>query len=183
MADNYTISLDVAEEDAADELMALDDGPVVTTKKTRRGRGFGGVDTGSESIPFPLFVVTAIVIQRTDRKAGDYESLPRDDVGTTKTAGTKSVEGWILLITGLHEETAEEDLLERFGEFGTVKGLHLNLDRRTGFVKVGTMLLLSDYCELNRFCFSRNNRATLSSSMRLWMQHRLRLLGPMEQLF
>ena len=74
-----------------------------------------------------------------DRKMGDYESLPRDEAASSTAAGSKSVEGWILLITGLHEETAEEDLLERFGEFGTVQGLHLNLDRRTGFVKVCIM--------------------------------------------
>merc|ERR1739844_609655 len=106
MADVLDVDVDESFEADDDEVQKLK-----STVTKRKGRGFQA--------------------EQASRKPETYDSF--DD--GSESGPARSVEGWILFITNVHEEAQEDDLHELFAEHGEIKNLHVNLDRRTGFLK------------------------------------------------
>ncbi|KAJ1959933.1 hypothetical protein IWQ62_004419, partial [Dispira parvispora] len=59
----------------------------------------------------------------------------------------RSIDGWVIIVTGVHEEVTEEDVEDKFSDFGIVRDIHLNLDRRSGFAKGYVLLKFEQFSE------------------------------------
>eukprot|EP01028_Stygiella_incarcerata_P011489 TRINITY_DN651_c0_g4_i1.p1 TRINITY_DN651_c0_g4~~TRINITY_DN651_c0_g4_i1.p1 ORF type:complete len:178 (-),score=72.12 TRINITY_DN651_c0_g4_i1:198-731(-) len=59
-----------------------------------------------------------------------------EDVEQTSIDGpARSVEGYVLFVTGINEEADDMMIQELFGDYGAIKNLHINADHKTGFRK------------------------------------------------
>lgn len=118
-------------------MMAIDDHPNSSEEPTsaaavkRKGRGFKTTESNQNDKPMEIDQTsgTPVVYDQLE------DSLNEREKEQTAGNAARSVEGWVVIVQGVHEEATEEDLMEKFSDYGQVMNLAMPLDRRTGYVK------------------------------------------------
>ncbi|KAK1295384.1 hypothetical protein QJS10_CPA16g01139 [Acorus calamus] len=153
---------DLMDDDAvADEAVAPSPAAAAPAPKLR-STITGGDYSGVKKTKGRGFREAEAEADRNSRFAGrDFDSL--DSAGGP--GPQRSIEGWIVLVTGVHEEAQEDDLQIAFGECGEIKNLHLNLDRRTGFVKGYALIEYENFNEAQAAISTLNGTGLLMQTI------------------
>ncbi|AYO42695.1 uncharacterized protein DNF11_1745 [Malassezia restricta CBS 7877] len=107
----------------------------------RRGRGFD-MNGASEA--------EGVKSQGFEQLDVDMDQADDDAPVAGHGHPAQSMEGWVVVVSNIHEEALEDDVLDVFSEYGKVRDLHLNLDRRTGYVKGYALLQYKTKAEAQR---------------------------------
>ncbi|TMW46836.1 hypothetical protein DOY81_008079 [Sarcophaga bullata] len=97
--------------------------------KQRRGRGFGNEINNREGV----------------HRMSPAPACHEYDNADAASHPQRSAEGWILFVTNISDEADEDDIQDKFCDYGPIMNLSMNVDRRTGFCKGYALVLFETY--------------------------------------
>ena len=68
-----------------------------------------------------------------------------DDNAHVASDPQRSAEGWTLFVTNILDEADEDDIQDKFCDYGPIMNISMNVDRRTGFCKGYALILFETY--------------------------------------
>lgn len=69
-------------------------------------------------------------------------------------------------MTGVHEECSEEDLNDKFADFGPIKDIKMPLDHRTGYVKGYALIEYNTHAEAKAAIDNMNGQLVMEQEVR-----------------
>lgn len=102
--------------------------------------------------------------QDDEEMRGDADPLEPDD---DNLVASPSIEGWVIFVSGLHEEAQEDVILDTFSEYGDVKNINMNPDRRTGYIKGYALIEYDTKEEASTAIKNLNGQQVLGRTLRV----------------
>jgi len=129
-----------------DERHSSNPSPSYKTKGRGHGRDGSLNENISVSVESPIQSNMEYPYNSRLCNVGVYESI--GESGSFRGTGPqRSVNGWALFVTNIHEEAQEDDVIDLFSEFGKVQSVVLNRDRKTGRAKGYALVEFGEYTE------------------------------------
>mmetsp|Transcript_5286 Transcript_5286/g.5429 ORF Transcript_5286/g.5429 Transcript_5286/m.5429 type:complete len:155 (-) Transcript_5286:219-683(-) len=147
MSEEQSEQVDYEPEDDVDMRDRHDDKHETRTRIKAKGRGHAHMDEED----------------KYEGRGGIFETIEQ----SSSSGPAQSIEGYIVFVSNVHEEAQEDDILDKFSEFGDVKNIHVNLDRRTGFVKGYALIEYERYDEAAEAVNQMNGKDLLGQEVKV----------------